>query len=577
MKRWTVALVLLLPALGWAQCKLQTLELPVTMVGKRPITTVRINGIEVKLLVDSGAFFSMLTDATATRLGLQTGHVPFGMEIRGLTGEVEARLTRVKSVQLPQGEIPDVDFLVGGNEVGGGAMGLLGRNFLDATDVEYDLGHGAVRMMFPQGDCGDANLAYWAGSRAVTELRLVREYRQKLAPLKGTASLNGKSMRVEFDTGAMSMVSLSAARRAGIAAEQMTPAGRLSGAGRGDAAAWTAPFESFELGGERIRNSRLMVADIDMKDIDMLIGVDFFLSHRLYASKSQRKLFWTYEGGPVFALNEVASTSTQGDPPADGDAPSDAAGYARRGAALAARGAYARALADLDRACELEPTAASHFTRRGAVQMALQQADKALHDFDQALRLEPLDHEARLQRVHLREAAREREAVFEDLRELDRSLAPQDHMRRDVARAYERLDSYELALPQWNVWIAAHPNEASLHVALNARCWARAMLNTELDPALADCDAAIKRVPDNASYLDSRAWVHLRQGRWREALADYERALSIRPQAVWSLYGRGIARIQSGNREAGLADIAAARQLRPSMDEETKRYGIEVP
>jgi hypothetical protein len=39
-----------------------------------------------------------------------------------------------------------------------------------------------------------------------------------------------------------------------------------------------------------------------MLDVDMLIGADFFLSHRIYVANSQRKLYFTYNGGPVFNL-----------------------------------------------------------------------------------------------------------------------------------------------------------------------------------------------------------------------------------------------------------------------------------
>ena len=34
----------------------------------------------------------------------------------------------------------------------------------------------------------------------------------------------------------------------------------------------------------------------------MLIGADFFLSHHVYVANSQRKLYFTYNGGPVFNL-----------------------------------------------------------------------------------------------------------------------------------------------------------------------------------------------------------------------------------------------------------------------------------
>ena len=38
----------------------------------------------------------------------------------------------------------------------------------------------------------------------------------------------------------------------------------------------------------------------------MLLGADFFLSHRILVSNSQHKLYFTYNGGPVFQLDRGA-------------------------------------------------------------------------------------------------------------------------------------------------------------------------------------------------------------------------------------------------------------------------------
>lgn len=572
------ALGLSLPIAAWADCNLKALELPVTMVGSGAVATVGINGKEVKLLVDSGAFFSFLTEAAAAELQLPLTYLPNGFQVYGVAGRVDVQATRVKRMQLLGGELPEVDFLVGGNEPGRGAMGLMGRNLLGFTDTEYDLAHGVIRFMVPEGDCSQKKLAYWAGSSPVSEIALLRNETTKRPALEAMASLNGKSIHVLFDTGAMSAVSLAAAKRGGIAAADMKPAGRVRGAGRGDLAAWSAPVDSFELGGERIEHSRLLVADFDLKAVDMLVGIDFFLSHRIYVSKSQRRMYLTYNGGPVFALNAVPSpaAATASDAASAGasETLADAAAYARRGAASAARRDFKHALDDLNRACDLEPQVAGHFTRRGMIYEALRQPQAALRDFEVALRLDPDAVDARLQRALLREGAKDAEGALDDLQKLDKTLAPQSHMRSEMARMYERLGRQEQALAQWNLWIAAHRNEVTLGAALNARCWARAMLNVELDQALDDCNGALDREPGNAGYLDSRAWVQLRRGRYREALADYDRALEIRPLEAWTLYGRGIARVRLGDQELGRADIDAARRARPSLEAEAARYGI---
>lgn len=570
--RASVAAVLLLPVVALAECKLKALEMPVTMVGSRAIAAVGINGKEVKLMIDSGAFFSSLTDAAAAELQLPVSRLPFGVGVQGIVGKVDAQMTTVKRLQLFKGEIPDIDFIVGGNNPGSGAAGLMGRNLLGFADTEYDLARGMIRFMFPDGDCQETMLAYWAGSTPVAEASLPRDFRDKQPAIAVDAKLNGHPVRAFFDTGARTLVSLAAAKRAGISRESMTPAGRVYGLGRGDVPAWEAPLNSFELGGERINNSRISVGDFDFGEVDMLIGIDFFLSHRIYVSKLQRRMYFTYNGGPVFALSSAAPQETAA--PEASDQLTDAAAYARRGAASMARRDFTRALADLDRACELEPQVASHFTRRGTLHVELEHADNALKDFDTALGMAPDDAEARLGRAVLRGYAGNDAAALQDLEMLGKTLSAQAYARQDMARLYARLGRQEQALPQWNLWIAAHPKDIALISALNERCWTRTMLNVELDKALDDCNEALDREPKNASYLDSRAWTQLRRGRLRDALSDFDRALKLQPAGAWSLYGRGIARTRLGEQELGLADINAAREARPSIDAEAERYGI---
>ncbi len=566
------AAALLQAAPAAAACKVSAVTLPVTMVGNRAVATVGINGTDVRLTVDSGAFFSFLTEAAAQQLDLKLRRVPDGLRVYGFTGSVATRMTTVKKLGLLKGEVPNAEFIVGGNEPGSGTMGLMGRNLLAFVDTEYDLAHGVIRFLDPVGDCDDRNMAYWAGDTPVSELEL-RDDGSRLPAIAANAKLNGETIHVLFDTGATSVVSLRAAHAAGVTDADMKPAALMYGGGDGSAKSWVAPIREFEIGGEVISHNQLAIADFDLDHIDMLVGIDFFLSHRIYVSRRQEKMYFTYNGGRVFALNAAAP-----EPAASGaaDAPADASAYARRGAASAARKDYALALADLDRACELAPQSAENFTRRGEVHLALKQMPQALRDFDTALRLDPAQTEARLQRAWMNTAAKQRDPALADLQAMDRALAPQSDSRSEMARMYMDLDLPAQALPQWNLWIASHRREYRLENALNSRCWARALLGIELDKALADCDDAIDLGPKEAAYLDSRAWVHLRRGEPRDALSDFDRALKLRPDGAWSLYGRGLARTRLGQADAARADLEAARKLVPTVADDVKHAGLET-
>jgi tetratricopeptide (TPR) repeat protein len=581
-RRWRSASALVtfglaLPMLAQAAaCEIQSLELPVKMVGRRAVATVGINGTPVPLTVDSGAFFSLLTDAAAEQLKLPLRRAS-ALRVEGLTGRVDARVATVDKLHLFNGDLPRVEFIVGINEPGAGTMGVMGRNLLSFTDTEYDLAHGVIRFSFPDDGCAEANMAYWAGAAPVTVVELLSEFRTRTPTIRARVKLNGTELLALFDTGAATLVSARAARRAGVAETDMAPAGTIYGAGRGTAKSWTALFEKFEIGGEAILHNRLHVADFTLEDADLLLGIDFFLSHRIYVSKKQSKMFITYNGGTVFALNRgeaAGPVAFDADPAASGVKLASADQLARRGAASAARRDYESALADLNQACELEPTSAAFFAQRGAIQEALKRPAKALEDFDKALELDPTQVDARFRRAVLHFYAKDRDGAKADLAVLDKTLAPQAQVRLAMSGLYLNLEQPVEALAQLNRWLPAHPREVRREAALNSRCWIRVRLGIELDEALADCNDAIDNDSKNAAYLDSRGWLFLRLSNYRKALSDFDRSIELQPKGAWSLYGRGLTKTRLGDAAEGEADLAAARKLQPDIDLALVRAGL---
>jgi tetratricopeptide (TPR) repeat protein/predicted aspartyl protease len=593
-----------------SSCKLHKLvEFPITMTNLRPLMTASINHTEVRLLVDSGAFFSTISPASAAELKLATYPAPFGLYITGVAGTAHASLARVKEFTLAGVPLHDIEFLVGGSEIGSGSIGVLGQNILHIADIEYDLGQGAVRLMRPE-DCGKAALAYWArASMPYSVINIEPTTREKPFAM-ASASINGREIRVLFDSGAgVSTLSLKAAARVGVKPDSpgVEYAGQGWGFGRETIAIYIAPFASFKIGDEEIRNTRLRIADIELPDADMLIGPDFFLSHRIYVANGQHKLYFTYNGGPVFNLSgakyagaEPAPTDTSAAaPPAPagaaastGAAPGassaaasaaaansgDAAEYSRRGAAFASRRDFGRALAALTRACELAPTNAEYFYQRGSVYRQMKQAAPAIADFDQALKLKPDDAKTLISRAELLLEGGEKVRAAADLGAADAVAPKEADERYEMAQTYERADLLEAAIAQYDLWIAAHDVDARQPYALNGRCWARALRGIDLALALKDCDAALKRTgrssPVYERAVNSRGLVLLRMGNYDKSIAAYDTSLKIDPKDAWSWYGRGIDKLREQKSAEGEADIAQARTLWPKVDEEFARRGI---
>ncbi len=571
--------------------------LKVTMDGTRPMVPAKINGVGALFIADSGSFFSMLSPASVSRFQLKEREEGGKGAIMGVGGEVPVGSAEVKAFALAGATIPNVSFLVGGSDVGGEAVGVLGQNMLGFTDMEYDLANGVIRLMRPDG-CGYQPLAYWATSQPFSAVdigssdvktaetsngasRIVQGNAGEFRSAQAFATVNGARIRVLFDTGAsVSIMTLDAAKRAGVDIHGPGAAGGggVSGFGQKAVVTWIAPVASFKIGDEEIRNTKLRVADLGLDDVDMLLGADFFLAHRVYIANSQHRLYFTYNGGPVFDL-AVRNTGAVGAEapaaPRSGDAqPTDAAGFGRRGAAFAARDDYSRAIADFDRASQLDPGDGQYAYLRGMAHLGRNELALAMADFDRSLALEPGNVRARLERAKLDLSRRDTVKGLADIGAAAGDAPEQDDLRLDMAQLYLSGDAFAAAIGQFDLWLSNHPNDVQVAAALEGRCRARALWNRELDKALADCNAALKLAPKTAQILDSRGLVRLRQGDAASAVGDYDSALRLEPKTATSLYGRGIAELKKGLAAQGKADIAAAVAIDPTVPDNAKRHGL---
>jgi predicted aspartyl protease len=313
---------------AWADCTMTTLTLPVTMDGLKPTVSAKVNGKDARFVVDSGSFYNginaqfaldqKMRAATIDHVG---SHVPGQAETEfvGVGGrEKAAALVRADEFVLAGSAIKEVPFITLARLTG--ADGLIGQNLLGVFDVEYDFGHGAMKVVSPKG-CKEASLAYWA-KPGTAYSAMAMDWDADNPGTRGTIWINGVKMRALFDTGAdTTFVTQHAAARAGIKVTDpgVEEAGYSGGLDRGGIKTWTARFASVKIGDEEIKNGLLSIGQTNADDFDVLVGADFFLSHHVLASNSQRKIYFTYEGGQVFNVSGKArvtpvegSTGSQG-------------------------------------------------------------------------------------------------------------------------------------------------------------------------------------------------------------------------------------------------------------------------
>ena len=570
----------LLASQAWADgCQLKDYgTLPVEMVGGRATTMVKINGNDTRFALDTGAFYSVMSRADALSLGLKLRPAPFGFRIGGVGGSADAQFTQVKDFGILGTTFHDVGFIVGGTDMG---YGLLGANLLDFADLEIDLAHGKLTL-FGTAHCNKASLAYWAkDGYNVADIESADNSNDRRTFFNVT--INGKQVRAVLDSGAgATVLSRRAAERVGIDLEapDVKAGGTSFGVGSKSLKAWIVRIDSFSVGSETIQHSQMQVIDgrIGDGETDMLLGVDFLLAHHMFIANSQRKAYFTYNGGRVFTFAKAPSDSDKSDVGTavddNGAAPKTASDFAMRGEAHLSRGEPKAAVADLDEAIRMAPEHATYYVARARARMADKQPDAARTDLDKSLSLEPKSLDALLLRAELRFVHKDGAGAAADLT-VASALAPAGSIQaRSIASLYVQLDQPVAALPMLDDWIRLHSEDALLGSALNERCWARGLSNQMLDDALKDCRKAIRRDGEKPDYLDSLGLVQLRLGHYPEAVKAYEQAVAENPHSAWSRYGLGLAKIRSGQTDAGNADLVAARALNPEIEARATKYGL---
>ena len=570
----------LLASQAWADsCQLIRYgTLPVEMESGRATTVVKINGADTRFALDTGAFFNIMSNATASSLELKLRAMPFGFHINGIGGAADAQYARVKEFGILGTTLKNIDFLVGGTDAG---YGLLGANLLDFADLEIDMAHGKLTLFKVDG-CDKHVLAYWSTGRDYFMADLVPSDNRLDRRTFIDVTINGKKVRALFDSGAYAtLLTRHAAEQVGIDlnAPDVKKGSAVMGFGAKSVKSWIVSIDSFSVGTETIHHSQMQVFDGTLGDgTDMLLGLDYLLAHHMFIANSQKKAYFTYNGGRVFALAEAPSDGDKSDAAIGADnngaAPKTAPDYALRGEAYLSRGEPKAAVADLNEAIRMAPDQADYYVARARALWADKQSDAALTDLNKSLSLDPKNLEALLLRARLHFMHKDRTSAAADVTAASTLVPAGSTQARSVATMYIQLDQPAAALPMLDDWIRLHDNDAKLGSALNERCWARGLSNQMLDDALHDCRKAIKRDGENPAYLDSLGLVELRLGHYPESIKAYEQAIAQMPRSAWSRYGLGLAEIRNGQTDAGNADLVAARALDPKIDAQTAKYGL---
>jgi hypothetical protein len=297
-----------------AACKIEQIaEFHVDKVANSPIIEGQINGQPIRILLETGSSLTYITD----QLGLPVRQY-VSRTIYGVGGNESVQTANVKEFHVGPLLLKDYTINVVGkgiSDANGVASVQLSADFFSHFTTEFDLVHGAVRLLHSK-ECKLAQLAYWSPEYFQVELEHFSPERPQFII---NMRVNGKPQPGRLVSGsAMSYISLDAAKEAGVEPNGpgVEPAEQFVLPGASPIPTWVGRFDTIEFGAETIKNARLHIGDVFPRgksedpgghivahyrtSVEVKLGSDFFQAHRIVIVPDQHVLLFTYNGRAVF-------------------------------------------------------------------------------------------------------------------------------------------------------------------------------------------------------------------------------------------------------------------------------------
>ncbi len=203
-------------------------------------------------------------------------------------------------------------------------------------------------------------------------------------------------------------------------------------------------------------------------------------------------------------------------------------GYMSRAQFYLEKGDTIQAVADIDKAIEIDKYISSAYAQRAVIKV-LHDADydAALVDMNEALRLDPKEVSYYFNRARIK------------------------YHQEDLLGAMEDYD-YILQLDPGNTM--TYYNRGLLRMQVGER-----------NKAIADFSAVIEAEPDNYFAIYNRALLYDMIGSYGKAIADFNQVLEEYPDFVVGFYARSEAKRKSGDRKGGEQDFMTAMNLEKTV------------
>ena len=253
-----------------------------------PLVTVLANGAPLRLLLDTGAERTVVTAAAAERVGGTAPEIQFRRSLNGVAGSLPSREIEFKSFTIGGVEIPwrrAMVVKVTTPSLLSTIDGVLGTDVLARFDIDLDLPKRRMSL-YEKGMCTPD----WAAFHAEIKIGRSAVNGHLFFPVQ----LDDRRIIATLDTGAQrTTLSVATARAMGITDAVLArdrPV-HTRGFGGGTLASRLHQFERLTVGDISLSNPEIVVTNLRLRGIDLILGMDFLRSRRLWLSHASFRMF----------------------------------------------------------------------------------------------------------------------------------------------------------------------------------------------------------------------------------------------------------------------------------------------
>ena len=277
-----------LPAVAVAQCHVDEVAvLPLDVIDRHAVVEVLVNGTRLRMMLDTGAEFTMVTHDSVGIAGLWEDPWRHG-RVNGLGGTSPIGVTHAtvgltgpgKPLTLAVGELwtrPGMSDLAG----------IVGTDVLSDYDIEIDFAQRRLTLSEAHQCAGD--YVPWQGRWAMLPASVTPRRRVMVTTRVGQTDLGAM-----LDSGAsMSILSSEAAAFAGLTDQQVAAGKPLVGVGIAlrEVGMRRITLPDTQIGDELLPDFDVAVPSMSIDNVDMLIGANYFLRHRVWVSFANQVVF----------------------------------------------------------------------------------------------------------------------------------------------------------------------------------------------------------------------------------------------------------------------------------------------